>query len=54
MSLELHFKAKDNAIVMWDSLLYAMHMLYYHWLAKKLLWPIAVQNIARLEEIERE
>ena len=31
-----------------------MNMFYYHWLIKKLLQPIAGQNIARLEEIERE
>ena len=37
--------------MMWDSFLYAMNMFYYHWLIKKLLWPITGKNIARLEEI---
>ena len=42
--------------MMWDSPLYTMNMFYYHWLIKKLLWPIAGQYIARLQEIyiERE
>ena len=39
--------------VMWDIPLYAVNMFYYHWLIRKLLQPIAVQNIARLEEIDR-
>ena len=24
----------------WDSPLYAINMFYYHWLIKKLLWPM--------------
>ena len=32
---------------MWDSLLYAVNMFYYHWLIKKLIWPIAGQNITK-------
>ena len=40
---------------MWDSPLDAMNIyIYYHWLIKKLFRPIAGQNIARLEEIQRE
>ena len=35
--------------MMWDSPLYAMNMFYYHWLIKKMLWPMAGQNIARQE-----
>ena len=31
--------------------LYAVNMFYYHWLINKLLWPMAGQNKARLEEI---
>ena len=34
--------------------LYAVNMFYYYWLIKKLLWPIAGQNIARIEKIFRE
>ena len=40
-----------------DSPPYAVNMFYYHWLIKKLLWPMARQNIARWEiqaEIEKE
>ena len=29
---------------MWDSPLYTMNIFYYHWLIKKLLWPVAGQN----------
>ena len=39
---------------MWGSPLYTRNMLYYHWLIKKLLQPMAGQNIARLEEIYRK
>ena len=38
---------------MWDAPLYAVNMFYYNWLIKKLLWPMAGQNTARLEEIWR-
>ena len=32
---------KKNVIpVMWDALLYAVNMFYYHWLIKKLIWPV--------------
>ena len=27
--------------MMWDSPLYAVSLFYYHWLIKKLLWPMA-------------
>ena len=27
--------------------LYTVNIFYYHWLIKKLLWPMAEQNIAR-------
>ena len=37
--------------LMWDSPLYAVNMFYYHWIIKKLLQPMAGQNIARLEGI---
>ena len=37
--------------MMWDSPLHAVNMLYYHWLV---LQSMTGQNIARLEEIERE
>ena len=33
--------------------LYAVNMFYYQWLIKKLLWLMAVQNVAR-EEIQAE
>ena len=42
---------------MWDFTLHAVNMLFYYWLIKKLLWPMAEQNIARWEiqtEIDRE
>ena len=32
-----------------DALLYGVNMFYYHWLIKKLLWPMAGQNITRQE-----
>ena len=35
--------------LMWDSPLYAMNIFYYYWLIKKLLWPMAGQNIGRQE-----
>ena len=38
---------------MWDALLYAVNVSYYHWLIKKLIWPIARQNRAR-QEIQTE
>ena len=28
-------------LMMWDSPLYAVKMFYYHWLIKRLLWPVA-------------
>ena len=28
---------------MWDVFLYAVNKSYYHWLIKKLVWPIARQ-----------
>ena len=36
---------------MWDSRLYAVNMYNYHWLIKKLLWPVEGQNIGRMGEI---
>ena len=30
---------------MWDASLYAVSVFYYHWLIKKLIWPIARQDI---------
>ena len=38
---------KDKHLMMWDSPLYAVNMFYYHWLIKKLIWPMTGQNIAR-------
>ena len=35
--------------VMCDSPLYAVNMFYYHWLVKKLFWPMAGQNRGRQE-----
>ena len=32
---------------MWHAPLYVVNMFNYHWLIKKLLWPMAGQNIAR-------
>ena len=32
---------------MWGTLLYAVNMIYFHWLMKKLLWPMTEENIAR-------
>ena len=43
--------------LMWDFPLYAVNMVCYHWLIKKLLWPVARVNKARWEiqsEIQRE
>ena len=34
---------------MWDSPLDAVNMFYYHWLIKKMLWPMSEQNIAKWE-----
>ena len=35
--------------------LYAMNVFYYHWLRKKLFWPMAEQNIAKQEiQVETE
>lgn len=39
-------RSRDRT-VMWDSSLYAVNMFYHHWLIKKLLWPVAGQNIDR-------
>ena len=36
-------------VLMWDALLYAVNIFYYHWLIKKLNWQIARQNRARQE-----
>ena len=33
----------------WCSPLYAVNVFYYHWLTKKLLWPMVEQNIGRWE-----
>ena len=41
---------KKLIYLMWNSSLYAVNMLYYHWLIKKLLQPMAVQNRARQEQ----
>ena len=38
-----------KAELMWDSPLHAVNMFYYHWLIKKLFWPMAGQNTARPE-----
>ena len=46
-----------GSMLIWDSPLCAMNMFYYHLLIKNLLWPMAGQNIARLEiqvDIEEE
>ena len=40
---------RANIILLWDAPLYAVNMFYYHWLIKKLLWPMAGQNIAKWE-----
>ena len=39
--------------LMWDTLLCAMNISYYHWLIKNLVWPILRHNRAK-EEIEAE
>lgn len=36
-------------MLMWDSPLYVKNMIYYHWLVKKLFWPMEGQNIGRRE-----
>ena len=46
-------RGAKGGVLMWD----AVNMFYYHWLIKKLLWPMAGQNIARQEihaEIEEK
>ena len=46
-----------HVLLIWNFLSYAVNMFYNHWLKKKLLWPVAGQNIARQEiqaEIEEE
>ena len=35
------FGAGEDDSLMWDSPLYSMNMFYYHWLLKKLFWPMA-------------
>ena len=40
--------------LIWDFPLYAANMFYYHFLIKKLLWPMVGQNIAMLEGIYGE
>ena len=50
-SMAISIAVKGRYPVMCGYPLYAVNMLYYHWLIKKLLQPIAGQNIARLKEI---
>ena len=46
----LHFVWKKKmarceiAQLMWESPLYAVNMFHYHWLTKKLFWPVAGQT----------
>ena len=51
---ELNF---DVCVLLGDSPLYAVNMFCFYWLIKKLLWPMAGQNVARWEiqtEIQEE
>ena len=53
----IHTLQAFKSLLMWDFPLYVINIFYYHWLVKKLLWPMAGQNIARQEihaEIEEE
>ena len=35
--------------MMWNSPLNDVNMFYYHWLIKKLIWPMEKQDIVRQE-----
>ena len=53
LKLKLFSKSKLLRTLTQKSLVDAMNM-FYHWLIKKLLQPIAGQNIARLEKVYTE